>query len=448
LLLVATPVLVLAVAGHGAHLTPAQAESARVGAAASKGTFAEVLLALAVIALAARGVGAFFRRWLGQPAVMGEIAAGIALGPSVLGAVSPSAQAWVLPPGAAPAVGTIANLGVVLFLFLVGLELDVRALARSSRATLAIAHAGIAAPLVLGAALGLWLYPRYGSADVSFGVFALFLGVSMSVTAFPVLARLLTDRGMHRTPVGALALACAAVGDATAWLLLALVEALAAARSSGVASALLGSAAFVGVALLVARPVLARLAAREEATAGPVSRGALGLALVLALAGAAATERIGIHALFGSFFVGVVAPHAGKLAEGLRERVEDLVVVLFLPAFFAFTGLRTELGLVATASDWLVCGVIVAVATAGKLGGTVVASRAAGLEWREAGTLGVLMNTRGLMELVVLHVGLELGAITPTLFSMLVVMALVTTFATAPLLRLVRAPASHAPPRG
>jgi Kef-type K+ transport system membrane component KefB len=263
-----------------------------------------------------------------------------------------------------------------------------------------------------------------------------------------VLARILADRGMQRTPVGVLALSCAAVGDATAWLLLALVEGLAAASGAGAAVTLLGAAAFVAGVLFVVRPLVRWLAAREEVGTQPVSRGALGAVLVLALAGAAATERLGLHALFGAFAVGVVVPSSGRLAEGVRERVEDLVVVLFLPAFFAFTGLRTELGLVATASDWLVCAAIVAVATAGKLGGTVAASRAAGLGWREAGTIGVLMNTRGLMELVVLHVGLELGAITPTLFSMLVAMALVTTFATAPLLRLVRAPASEVPPRG
>lgn len=398
---------------------------------------ATVLLALGTITVAARAAGAAVQRWLGQPPVIGEILAGIALGPSLLGAISPDLQALVLPAVAAPYIGMIAKVGVVIFMFLVGLEMDLGALRRSGHAALVISHASIIAPFLLGAGLALALYPRLGTADVSFTVFSLFLGVSMSVTAFPVLARILTDRRVQRTRIGTLALACAAVDDASAWTLLAFVAGVATAKTSGVAWTVLMVFAFVLFMFLVGGPLMRRLAARVEGETGPLSQGSLAVVCVGLLFAAATTEFIGIHALFGSFLLGVVTPHDGRLAEQVRARMEDLVVVLLVPTFFAFTGMRTQIGLLDGATDWLICLGVIAVATLGKFGGSFLAGRAVGLGWRESGAIGVLMNTRGLMELIVLNLGLEMGVISPTLFAMMVIMAVVTTFTTTPMLQLI-----------
>lgn len=434
---------------------PAPSAAASPAASGHSAVLAQVLLAIAVITVFARLTGVAFERWLKQPPVMGEIVAGLVLGPSVLGAISNDAYRFVLPEAAEPHLGIIAKIGVVLFMFLVGLELDPKLLKGNTHATLAISHASILAPFILGVTLALGLYPLYSNAGVGFTVFALFIGVSMSVTAFPVLARILTDRRIQSTPLGVTALACAAVDDATAWCLLAFV--------SGVASSQIGSAwqtlglvlAYVLFMFVVVRPVASWIAAREEKQRGPVSLTVLAIVLAMLLLSAVATETIGIHALFGAFLFGVVIPHDGRLAEQLKVRLEDVVVVLLLPVFFAFTGMRTQIGLLSTATDWALCGAIILVATVGKFGGSFVAARLAGLGWRESSALGILMNTRGLMELIVLNVGLDMGVLSPTLFAMLVLMALVTTFSTTPVLNLLMrgrgladapaaAPAGHA----
>jgi Kef-type K+ transport system membrane component KefB len=293
------------------------------------------------------------------------------------------------------------------------------------------------APFLLGAATALWLHPRYGTRGVSFLVFSLFLGVSLSVTAFPVLARILTDRGLHRTALGATALACAAVADVTAWVMLAFVAGVARADLSGPARLLPWALAYLVVMLVGVRPLVRRVSDAVERTGAPAGRGALSAAFVGLLLSAAATEALGVHALFGAFLFGALLPRDGRLATDLRRALEDLVVVLFLPAFFAVTGLRTRIGLVAGWSDAFVCGLIVAVATVGKFGGTLAAAKLTGHGWRDSVALGTLMNTRGLMELIVLNVGLDLGVIEPRLFAMLVIMALVTTFATSPVLSLL-----------
>ena len=424
----------------GERMSPPDTGAATAAAAAASGNdhvLAEVLLALAVIAIMARLMGRAVEKYLKQPPVMGEILAGIMLGPSVLGAISSGAYAFLMPQEAAPYLGIVAKIGVVLFMFLVGLQLDASPLRSHSHSTLAISHASILAPFTLGAALALILYPIYATGSTSFTVFSLFLGVSMSITAFPVLARILTDRRIQNTPLGVTAIACAAVDDATAWCLLAFV--------SGVATAQLGSAVttfglaavYVVVMYVAVRPLARRLAAREERTTGPVSSTVLAIVVGLMLLSAVATESIGIHALFGAFLFGALIPHDGRLAEQLRARMEDIVVVLLLPIFFAFTGMRTQIGLLATPMDWLFCGVIILVATAGKFGGSFVAGRLSGLGWRQSSAIGVLMNTRGLMELIVLNVGLDMGVLSPTLFAMLVIMALVTTFSTTPALQLI-----------
>jgi Kef-type K+ transport system membrane component KefB len=409
----------------------------RAEPAGGEGVLAQVLLALAVITVLARAVGWAFRRWLGQPAVMGEIVAGIVLGPSVLGVVWPEAHARVLPAEAAPYLGMIANVGVVLFLFLVGLELDWATLRKRTHAVVLVSHASILAPFLLGAGLALWMYPRYASADVRFTVFSLFMGISLSVTAFPVLARILIDRGVQHTQLGVLALACAAVDDVTAWTLLALLAGVADARLAEAGRTVVLLALYVAGMIALVRPLLARFAAREERVRGELSHGALAAVFAALLLSAVATEAIGVHALFGAFLLGALLPSSGRLARELVRRLEGVVLVLLLPAFFAFTGMRTRIGLLESGTDWLVCGAIFLVATAGKLGGTALAARLTGTGWRPAVALGLLMNTRGLMELIVLNLGLDLGVITPKVFTMLVLMALATTFLTSPALTLL-----------
>jgi len=393
-----------------------------------------VLLALVVVILVARACGALFR-YAGQPPVVGEVVAGIALGPSLLGRVSPVTASYLLPPRVAPFLEIIAEVGVVLFMFLVGLELDTDRLRERARTTVAVSHASIALPFVLGGGLAFWLHPRLSSKDVPFLPFALFFGVSLSVTAFPVLARILTDRRMQKTRLGVLALACAAVDDVTAWCLLAFVVSI--TRSNGLAAVrtLALSLAFVLVMVLGVRRVAVRFVRRQELRQA-LPQGAVAVVFIGLLLSALVTEAIGIHAIFGAFLLGAILPHDSRLARELVRRLEDVVVVLFLPAFFAFTGLHTELSLLGGSGNWLIFGVVVAAASLGKFGGSYVAARLTGLAARDAASLGVLMNTRGLMELVVLNVGLDLHVISPTLFAMLVAMAIVTTAATTPLLAL------------
>jgi Kef-type K+ transport system membrane component KefB len=269
---------------------------------------------------------------------------------------------------------------------------------------------------------------------VSSAAFALFLGVSMSVTAFPVLARILADRGMQASALGVLALTCAAVNDVAAWCLLAFLVGVVHARGEAVLATVAMTATFIAFVFLVLRPVLVAAARRIERMSGRTPADTVAFVSVLLMASALATEWIGIHALFGAFLLGVVIPWESRLARDLAERLEDLVVVLLLPAFFVSSGLRTDLRLLSGAERWLFCGLITAVACAGKFGGTAAAARLTGLAWRDAAALGALMNTRGLVELIVLNIGLELGVITPTVFAMLVIMALATTFATGPVL--------------
>src|ERR1700724_1241485 len=302
-----------------------------------------VLLALAVILVAARAVGLVFRR-LGQPPVVGEVVAGILLGPSLLGRVSPAV---------APDLGIIAQVGIILFMFLVGVELDPGLMRNRTQATVAISHASITLPFVLGALLALPLYPRLATRDVPFTAFALFLGVSMSITAFPVLARILMDRGIQRTRLGVIALTCAAVNDVTAWCLLALVVSVIRAQSGSALVTMLLTAAYIGLLLAVVRPLVARLVRAVDQRG--VSRGAMAVVLVALLLSALITEAIGIHAIFGAFVLGVIVPHDSRIARQLREQLEGVVVVLLLPAFFAFTGLRTQVGLLRGASGWLLC---------------------------------------------------------------------------------------------
>jgi Kef-type K+ transport system membrane component KefB len=394
-----------------------------------------VLLALVVVIVAARVCGALCKR-IHQPPVIGEVLAGILLGPSLLGRVAPAATSYLLPSSVAPFLSIISQIGVLLFMFLVGLELDTDQLKHRTHSTIAISHASIVVPFVLGATLALWLYPALSTSDVPFSVFALFLGVSLSVTAFPVLARILTDRGIQRTRMGVVSLTCAAVDDVTAWCLLAFLMAVAKAKATDALVTFGATGLYLGFMLIVARPLIVRAVLAQELRKS-VSQSALAAVVVGLLLSTLATEVSGIHAIFGAFLLGAIIPHDSRLARELIHRLEDLVVVLFLPAFFAFTGMRTQIGLVHGTSQWILCAVILVAASAGKFGGSFVAARLTGLGNRDAAALGILMNTRGLMELIVLNLGLDLGILSPTLFAMLMIMAVVTTFATTPILHLI-----------
>ncbi len=402
---------------------------------ASQGDLLHVLLALVVVIATARAMGWVFRS-ARQPQVVGEILAGIVLGPSLLGRLAPGAEGYLFPAAVGPFLNIIAQVGVILYMFLVGLELDPALLRKRGHTTVAISHASIITPFLLGATIALYLYPKLSTRDVPFTCFSLFLGVSMSVTAFPVLARILTDRGIHKTRMGVIALTCAAVDDVTAWCMLAFVVSVARAQATGALATIAMALGFILLMILVVRPAMVRLSLLYG-NRGRLTQGVMASIFIALLISASATELIGIHAVFGAFALGAVIPHDSGMARELTDRLEDIVIVLLLPAFFAYTGLRTQIGLVSGYEQWMMCALIVLVASAGKFGGSVVAARITGLDWRDSSALGVLMNTRGLMELIVLNIGLEMNVISPTLFAMLVIMALVTTFATTPILHLI-----------
>jgi Kef-type K+ transport system membrane component KefB len=400
------------------------------GAAHQLDALYHVLLCLVLILLLGRWMGKLCV-YLGQPRVIGEMLAGIMLGPSLLGRFWPEATAFILPAHAAPSLKIIAQVGVVLYMFLIGLELNAGLLKSRAHATIAISHASILTPFLLGTILSLWLYPHLGAADVSFRSFALFMGVAMSITAFPVLARILTDRKMEHTELGVVALSCAAVDDVTAWCLLAFVVGAAQAELGSAYQTIIFSLIYIGVMFVVVRPLAIRYLGHDSKA--PQRRMTVWV-LVALLFSALTAEWIGIHAIFGAFLLGAIIPHDSDVAIDFQHKLEDIVKILLLPAFFAYTGMRTEIGLVSGWQAWFFCAVIILVATLGKFGGTLVAARATGLDWRMSSALGILMNTRGLMELIVLNIGLELGVISPKLFAMMVIMALVTTMATTPVL--------------
>lgn len=392
----------------------------------------KVLLALTVIIIISRLMGSLVKR-LGQPPVIGEVLGGIMLGPSLFGRLAPEAAAFLLPADSAPFLGIISQLGVILFMFLVGLELDLNVMRTRARTTIAISNAGIVVPFALGLALAWGIYEGYAPPGVAFTSFALFIGVSMSITAFPVLARILGDRNLQRTPLGMMALTCAAIDDATAWCLLAFVVGVTQATTGGAIVTIVLTVIYVVLMLTVGRSLMQRVVPRLDASIS-VGEQSLTIVLVAVLLSALATEFIGVHAIFGAFLLGAIIPHKSAIARHVRERIEDVVRVMLLPAFFAFTGLRTEIGLLSTTEDWLMCLLIIVVATGGKFGGATLAARFSGLDWRDSAALGVLMNTRGLVELIVLNIGLDLGVLTPRLFTMLVLMAIVTTMMTSPIL--------------
>ena len=384
-----------------------------------------ILLALAIVVIASRFAGWAISK-IGQPRVHGEILAGILLGPSLLGIVWPSAVSYLFPTEIIGALKVLAQIGLVMFMFLIGLELDLSKLRGHGHKAVVISHASILAPILLGAGLAVWLYPRFGLGVGRLG-FTLFLGAAMAITAFPVLARVLQETGLYHTRIGVLTITCAAVDDVTAWCLLAVVVAVvkAAGPADAVQTIALSLAFLIGM-LRVVKPLLNRL-----------PRIPLWLAITLALAGAWTTEQIGIHAIFGAFMAGTIMPRRPEIHDDVHQKLEHATLTLLLPVFFVVVGLATRVDLLNDFYLWGVTLLVIGTAIAGKWGGSMVAARAMGEKWQDAAAIGILMNTRGLTELVILSVGLELGVISPTIFTMMVLMALVTTLMATPMLALI-----------
>lgn len=393
---------------------------------------ASVLLALVTIIIIARAFGHIFER-INQPAVMGEVVGGIFLGPSVLGFFFPEVTAQLLPAVTLPYLNIISQIGILLYMFIVGLELNLKELRKSAHSTFIISHASILVPFVLGSAFAIYFFKEMATPGISFTNFALFFGVSMSVTAFPVLARILADKGLTKTPMGSLALTCAAIDDVTAWCLLAIVVSSVQSTPGNGLMTFLYMILYIMFMLLFVKPVLKKWLKKSN-NKETFTTNKLAVFLIAVLLSALATELAGIHAIFGAFFLGLITPHESFAAHDLNDKLKDVVRILFLPAFFAYTGMKTQIGLLTTPSDWLLCLMIITIAVVGKLGGTFFAARLVKHSWKDSLVLGILMNTRGLVELIVLNIGLELGIITPRLFAMLVIMALVTTFMAGPLL--------------
>ncbi len=390
---------------------------------------------LILIVLAARVCGSLARK-AGQPAVIGEMIAGILLGPSLMGWLWPGFFQLVFPPASLSTLRMLSQIGVCLFMFVIGMELDVTQLKHQARTAVFVSQVSILFPYLLGVLASLWLFPGLAAPGTTFLAFALFIGISMSITAFPVLARILEERGLTKTALGSTALACAATDDVTAWTVLAFVVAVV---KGGLAPAILTIMLvllFVAVMLFWIRPHVPRWIGQAVLESGTPGTGIMAAVMVFLFACAFVTDMIGIHALFGSFLAGVAMPSHGELRKSLRVRLEHFSSVFLLPLFFAFTGLRTQIGLLQEPAGWLICLALIAVATAGKLGGSMLAARMTGINWADSFALGALMNTRGLVELIALNIGYDLGILSPPIFTMLVLMALVTTGMTGPLLGL------------
>jgi Kef-type K+ transport system membrane component KefB len=387
----------------------------------------QLLVALTAILLVSRICGGLFAR-LGQPRVLGEIVAGIALGPSVFGAVAPTIAVRLISPSVLGPLTAIGELGLILFMFLVGLEFDLGLVRRKGHVALLVSHTSICLPFLGGVVLGLCSYAAWYEGTVPFLPFVLFMGLAMSVTAFPVLTRILRDRNLHTTSLGALAIACAAADDITAWSLLAALLGFANSEPGAGLASIAGALLYCATMWGVVRPLLQRLPGGGIASLGTLLLGLFCSAL--------AAEWVGIHAFFGAFLFGLCVPRDSVSTEQLTGKLQDVTSALLMPAFFVISGMRTDFGTLGQLDGWLLCLMVVLVAAAGKLIGTIIPARLAGLGWNQSVRLGVLMNTRGLMEIVIANIALDCGVIPPQMFTALVIMALVTTFATGPLLNL------------
>lgn len=396
-----------------------------------------ILLAqIVMIILTARVFGWFFQK-IGQPTVIGEIIAGIVLGPSLVGMYFPEFSAALFPEASLGNLKFLSQIGLILFMFVIGMELDIKILKNKASEAIVISHASIIIPFSMGIGLSYFVYNQFAPVGVAFLSFSLFMGIAMSITAFPVLARIVQERGIHKTRLGAIVITCAAADDITAWCLLAVVIAIVKAGD------FVGSLYVISLALLyvlamlfIVKPFLKRIGdlyAEKDNVGKPV----MAIFFLLLIISSYATEVIGIHALFGGFMMGAIMPDIAKFRMIFIEKVEDVSVILLLPLFFVFTGLHTHIGLINDAYLWKVTGAIIAVAVIGKFVGSALAAKFIGQNWHDSLTIGALMNTRGLMELIVLNIGLELKVLTPEVFTMMVIMALVTTFMTGPALNLI-----------
>jgi Kef-type K+ transport system membrane component KefB len=376
-------------------------------------------------------------RKLGQSRVIGEIIGGILLGPSVLGRIAPHSSAALFPEASLHSLEILSTIGLILFLFLVGMELDSEQLSSQRKTAVIASGASIFVPFFMGALLAHPLRIRFAPHGIGSTPFVIFLGIAMSITAFPVLARILEERGLQSTPLGVTAILCAAVNDLIGWLLLGVALALI-GKDGGSASLPIRLAGLGGYLLLmlgVVRPLAARAVHMRKKPG--LSLELLGAVVAATLASAAATEWIGVHPLFGAFLAGVCFPRVPHWQHALRVRLDMITSVLLLPLFFALTGLRTRLDLLNDANMWWWAGIVLVAAVFGKMGGAALAARWTGQSWRNAAALGALLNTRGLVELIVLNIAYNVGAFSPTLFTMMVVMALVTTMSTTPILNLL-----------
>ncbi len=392
-----------------------------------------LLLQIFTIIVAARALGWLMVK-IKQPTVVGEILAGIALGPSLAGLFLPALGGFLFPPASLPNLQFLSQIGLILFMFIIGMELDLHSLRQTARDAVVISHAGVVFPFVLGVCLAWFIYREFAPEHITFLAFALFIGVAMSVTAFPVLARIAQERGITKQREGIISLAAAAADDVTAWCMLAVVIAI--VKAGSVASAgltILFTVVFVALMIYAVKPLLEKIATRSFAPE-TVNKPLLALIFSLLILSAFTTEIIGVHALFGAFIAGVIIPANPKFRRVLANKIEDISLVLLLPLFFVLTGLRTQIGLLDSAHLWIVCGWVILIAVAGKFLGSALAARLVGNSWRESLIVGALMNTRGLMGFVVINIGYDLGVLNAAVFSMMVVMALVTTCMTGPAL--------------
>lgn len=396
-----------------------------------------ILLAqIVTIIVVARFFGWICKK-IGQPTVIGEIIAGIVLGPSLIGMHFPEFSSTLFPTESLGNLQFLSQIGLILFMFVIGMELDLKVLKNKAHDAVVISHASIIIPFALGMGFAYFIYQSFAPIGVQFISFALFLGIAMSITAFPVLARIVQERGLHKTRLGTVVITCAAADDITAWCLLAAVIAIVKAGSFLSALYIIALAAlYVYLMIKVVRPFLSRIGNLYQ-TKESLSKPIVAIFFLTLIISAYATEVIGIHALFGAFMAGAIMPDNIKFRTIFIEKVEDVALVLLLPLFFVFTGLRTEIGLLNDPYLWKVTGLIILIAIVGKFIGSAIAAKFVGQNWKDSLTIGALMNTRGLMELVVLNIGYDLGVLSPEIFAMMVIMALVTTFMTGPALDLI-----------
>ena len=401
----------------------------------SKSPLALFLLQIIIILIISRFFGILLMK-IGQPSVVGEIIAGIVLGPSFLGYLFPGVSAFIFPPESLINLTFLSQIGLIFFMFIIGMELDLEKLKHKTQNAIAISHASIVVPFFFGVLVSYFLYEKYAPSTVNFLAFALFMGIAMSITAFPVLARIVKERGLSCTALGVMVITCAAADDVTAWCILAFV--IAVVKSGGINSAIFTivlALIYIFSMLKIVKPWLNKIFIKKIKN-HKLNITVMSISFFLLLLSAYTSELIGIHALFGAFLAGVIIPRSLKVEELLTEKLQDISVILLLPIFFALTGLRTHLGLLNEGNSWYTLGLIITVAVLGKFGASALTARIIGYSTKDALSIGAFMNTRGLMELIVLNIGYDLGILSPTIFAIMVLMALITTFMTGPLLDL------------